>query len=197
MKKGRGTIVNGIVAIALVIAGCSKEAADPALPEPKVEGETITFPVPDKAPRLATKVVAYEPAPNVQLNGRLVWDEEHTVRVYSPFAGRVSRILVQPGARVRKGQTLAVLGSPEFGQAQTEARRAETDLKLAETNLQRQKELESYGVAPRKDLQAAEAEHARARAEVDRARGRVRMYGGSASAIDQSFAISAPIDEIG
>ncbi|MGZ5091760.1 MAG: efflux RND transporter periplasmic adaptor subunit [Burkholderiales bacterium] len=196
MKKGRGTIVNGIVAIALVIAGCSKEAADPALPEPKVEGETITFPVPDKAPRLATKVVAYEPAPNVQLNGRLVWDEEHTVRVYSPFAGRVSRILVQPGARVRKGQTLAVLGSPEFGQAQTEARRAETDLKLAETNLQRQKELESYGVAPRKDLQAAEAEHARARAEVDRARGRVRMYGGSASAIDQSFAISAPIDGV-
>jgi cobalt-zinc-cadmium efflux system membrane fusion protein len=140
--------------------------------------------------------VAYEPAPNVQLNGRLVWDEDHTVRVYSPFSGRVSRILVQPGARVRKGQTLAVLGSPEFGQAQTEARRAETDLKLAESNLQRQKELESHGVAPRKDLQSAEAEQARASAEVDRARGRVRMYGGSASAIDQSFAISAPIDGV-
>jgi cobalt-zinc-cadmium efflux system membrane fusion protein len=196
MRKARGTIVNGVLAVLLILAGCSKEAAEAPAPEPKVEGDTITFPVPDKAPRLATKVVAYEPAPNVQLNGRLVWDEEHTVRVYSPFAGRVSRILVQPGARVRKGQTLAVLGSPEFGQAQTEARRAETDLKLAETNLQRQKELESYGVAPRKDLQVAEAEHARARAEVDRARGRVRMYGGSASAIDQSFSISAPIDGV-
>jgi cobalt-zinc-cadmium efflux system membrane fusion protein len=97
---------------------------------------------------------------------------------------------------VRKGQSLAVLGSPEFGQAQTEARRAETDVKLAETNLQRQKELESYGVAPRKDLQVAEAEHARAKAELERARGRVRLYGGNASSIDQSFTIASPIDGV-
>jgi cobalt-zinc-cadmium efflux system membrane fusion protein len=152
--------------------------------------------VPDQAPRLSTKVVAYEPAPNVRLNGRLVWDEDHTVRIFSPFAGRVSRILVQPGVRVRKGQTLAVLGSAEFGQVQTEARRAETDVKLAEANLQRQKELESYGVAPRKDLQTAEAEHARARAELERARGRARLYGGNVSSIDQSFSIASPIDGV-
>jgi len=97
-------------------------------------------------------------------------DEDHTVRIYSPFAGRVARILVQPGASVRKGQVLAVLGSPEFGQAQADARRAETDVRLSETNLQRLKELESHGVAPRKDLQTAEAEYARAKAELDRTR---------------------------
>ena len=68
------------------------------------------------------------PAPNVRLNGRLVWDEDRTVRGYSPFAGRVMRIAAQPGDTVRKGQTLAVLGSPEFGQAQADVRRAETDL---------------------------------------------------------------------
>jgi cobalt-zinc-cadmium efflux system membrane fusion protein len=196
MSNARTTIVNGLLALVLVLAGCSKEAAQTAVPEPKVEGETIAFPVPDQAPRLATTVIAYEPAPNVNLNGRLVWDEDHTVRVFSPFAGRVSRILVQPGARVRKGETLAVLGSPEFGQAQTEARRAETDVKLAESNLQRQKELESHGVAPRKDLQVAEAEHARARAELERARGRVRLYGGSMASIDHAFSISSPIEGI-
>jgi cobalt-zinc-cadmium efflux system membrane fusion protein len=97
---------------------------------------------------------------------------------------------------VRKGQALAVLGSPEFGQAQADARRAETDLRLAETNLQRQKELESYGVAPRKDLQAAEADYARMRSELDRARGRVKLYGGSTTSIDQSFSIASPIDGV-
>jgi cobalt-zinc-cadmium efflux system membrane fusion protein len=117
------------------------------------------------------------------------------VRVYSPFAGRVSRILVQAGDRVRKGQALAVLGSPEFGQAQTEVRRAETDLALAEKSLQRQKELENYGVAPRKDLQSAEADFARSRAELERARGRVKLYGGGGSSIDQ-FTLASPIDGV-
>ncbi|MDB5927049.1 MAG: multidrug transporter [Betaproteobacteria bacterium] len=196
MSNGERTIVNGVLALVLIVGGCAKEAAEAPAPEPKVEGETITFPVADKAPHPETKVIAYEPAPNVNLNGRLVWDEDHTVRVFSPFAGRVSRILVQPGARVRKGQTLAVLGSPEFGQAQTEARRAETDLKLAESNLQRQKELESHGVAARKDLQVAEAEHGRARAELERARARLRMYGGGTASIDQSFSMSSPIDGV-
>jgi membrane fusion protein, heavy metal efflux system len=189
-------IVGGALLALLMLNACSKGAQEKAAPEPKVEGDKITFPAPDQAPRLSVKPVAYEPAPNVRLNGRLVWDEDHTVRIFSPLAGRVTRILVQPGARVRKGQTLAVLGSAEFGQVQTEARRAETDVKLAETNLQRQKELESYGVAPRKDLQTAEAEHARARAELERARGRVRLYGGSASSIDQSFSIASPIDGV-
>jgi cobalt-zinc-cadmium efflux system membrane fusion protein len=182
-----------ILAATLMLGACSKQKAEESTPEPRVEGETITFPIPDKAPRLATTVVAYEAAGNARLNGRLVWDEDHTVRVFSPFAGRVNRIFVQPGTSVGKGQPLASLGSPEFGQAQTEARRAETDVKLADTNLQRQKELESYGVAPRKDLQTAEAEYARARAEAERARGRVRLYGGSTSSIDQSFTIASPI----
>jgi cobalt-zinc-cadmium efflux system membrane fusion protein len=179
-----------------IVAGCTRETPEARAPEPKVNADTIVFPAPDKAPALALKVVEYEPAPAVHLNGRLVWDEDHTVRVYSPLSGRITRILVEPGTRVRKGQALAVVGSPEFGQAQAEVRRAETDLKLAEANLQRQKELESYGVAPRKDLQAAEAEHARNRTELERARGRVKLYGGNAGAMDQSFSISSPIEGV-
>ena len=189
----RNTLVAALAAASLA-AACSKEPPlDQKAPEPVVQGDTITFPAPDKAPKLGTATIAAERAPALRLSGRLTWDEERTVRVYSPFAGRVTRILVQPGDRVAKGQTLAVLGSPEFGQAQADARRAETDLNLAERNLQRQKELEGAGVAPRKDLQSAEAEYERAKSEVERARGRVRIYGGSAKGVDPSFAISSPI----
>jgi membrane fusion protein, heavy metal efflux system len=86
-----------------------------------------------------------------------------------------------------------VLASPEFGQVQAEARRAEADVALAEKNLERQKDLESYGVAPRKDLQTAEAEYARAGAEMERARARLKLYGSSARTVDQTFTISSPI----
>lgn len=181
------------IAAALLAFGCSKEAPEKADAEPKVEGSTIVFPDVAKAPPLTTKIVALEPSPPIRLNGRLVWDEERTVRVYTPFSGRVARILVKPGDSVMKGQTLAVVASPEFGQAQAEARRAETDVALSEKNLQRQKELEAYGVAAKKELQTAEAEYARSRAELERARGRVRLYGGNAGSVDQSFPIASPL----
>lgn len=174
-------------------AGCSQEAVEPPVAEPRVENGTITFPDPNTAPRLTTATIGAEPAAKVKLNGRVTWDEDRTVRVYSPFAGKVARILVQPGDSVRQGQALAVLGSAEFGQVQTEARRAETDVALAEKNLQRVKELEAAGVAPRKDLQVSEAEYERAKAELDRARGRMRMYGGGAKRFDQAYAVASPI----
>jgi cobalt-zinc-cadmium efflux system membrane fusion protein len=189
-------IIVAALAAAALGAACSKQPQEQQAPEPVVQGNTITFPVAEKAPRLQTYTVAPERAPALRLNGRLAWDEERTVRVYSAFGGRVTRILVQPGDRVNKGQTLAVVGSPEFGQAQAEAHRAETDLQLAERNLQRQKELEAAGVAPRKDLQTAEAEYARAQSELERSRGRVRIYGGSMKGVDQSFAISSPISGV-
>lgn len=181
-----------LAALALV-AGCTKETPQNPEPEPRIEGATVVFPPSGKPHAFAVTAVTLDPAPAIQLNGRLAWDEDRTVRVYSPLAGRVARINVQPGDAVRQGQVLAVLASPEFGQAQAEARRAEADLALAEKNMQRQKELESHGVAPRKDLQAAEAEFARGQAELERARARLKLYGASGGSVDQTYSLASPI----
>lgn len=181
------------LAALMLAAGCTTETPEVREAEPKVEGTTIVYPESGKPPAFAVATVTFDPAPGIQLNGRLTWDEDRTVRVYTPLGGRVARILVQPGDSVRQGQVLAVLASPEFGQAQAEARRADADLALADKNLQRQRELESHGVAPRKDLQSAEAEFARAQAELERARVRLKLYGASGGSIDQTFALTSPI----
>ena len=97
----------------------------------------------------------------LRFNGRLVWNEDRTVRVFAPFGGRVSSIAVRPGDRVKAGQTLAVLAAPELGVVQAEARKAEQDSALAQKNLARVQELYNAGVAPAKDLQAAQADVAR------------------------------------
>jgi membrane fusion protein, heavy metal efflux system len=181
-----------IVLLVLALAACSRERADTVSSGPTTNGITVTYAA-GKAPPLAvTPAKLQAPAP-IRLNGRLTWDEDRTVRVYSPFAGRIVRINAKAGDTVRQGQVLAVLASPEFGQAQAEARRAEADLALAEKNLERQKELESYGVAPRKDLQTAQAEYARAQAEIERARARMKLYGSSGTTVDQTFTIVSPI----
>ena len=182
-----------ITLIAVLIAGCEKPAKSDAVPEAKVDGETITFP--HGSPQLAA--LNSEPAierPGAQdiLNGRLTWNEDKTVRIYTPFAGRVSRILVQPGDKIRAGQTLAVIASPDFGQAQADARRAQGDYALAKQNLARVKDLHEHGVAAAKDLNATEADYARAESELQRTQARLKLYGGGTN-VDQTYALRSPL----
>ena len=180
--------------VALVAAGCDQVDKKPVALPAKLVGNKVVFPA--GAPQLATiKSEAAEPGKpaTLRISGRLVWDEGKTVRVFPPFAGRVVRILANPGDTVKPGQTLAVLASPEFGQAQAEARRGATDFALAEKNLARLRELHANGVAPRKDLHAAEADYARAQSELQRAQNKISLYGGNEAAVDQSFALKSPI----
>jgi len=177
-----------------LLGGCNKPAEVAPDPEHKVEGNSIVFPPGNhEIESIQTVQVRKQRAPSTRLNGRLTWDEDRTVRVYTPFSGRVEKILVQPGVAVTKGQALAVIASPDFGQAQSDARRAASEYGLAEKNLARVRELAHHGVAAGKELQNAEAEHIRARAELDRTQRRLALYGGRHEGVDQTYTLSSPI----
>jgi cobalt-zinc-cadmium efflux system membrane fusion protein len=183
-----------ILLAAVLATGCDQVDKKPEALHARLEGNKVVFP-PGAAQLETIKSEAAEagkPA-TLRISGRLVWDEGKTVRVFPPFSGRVVRILANPGDTVKPGQALAVLASPEFGQAQAEARRGATDFALAEKNLARLRELHANGVAPRKDLQAAEADHARAQSELQRAQKKISLYGGNEAAVDQSFSLKSPI----
>ena len=183
---------------ALMLAGCSEPPAPPPAPQAKLaDADTIEFP--SDSPQLGA-LVTVKAAPRSEtgyrLNGRVVWDEERTVRVFAPLAGRVQSIQVKPGDAVREGQTLAMVAAPELGQAQADARRAEQDAALAQKSLARLKELHDAGVAAAKDLQAAQADAARAEAERARTVARLKLYGGAATGVDQLFPLRAPISGV-
>jgi cobalt-zinc-cadmium efflux system membrane fusion protein len=178
---------------AAAVSGCDNAAKIPALPQPTIEYESIAFP--PGSPQLAllaSEAAVERKAAASTLNGRLTWNEDKTVRIFTPFAGRVSSILVQPGDKVEQGQTLAVIASPDFGQAQAEARRAEGDFALARQNITRVKDLYQHGVAAAKDLNTAEADYARAESELQRTQARLKLYGGG-SGIDQTYALKSPL----
>jgi membrane fusion protein, heavy metal efflux system len=183
-----------ILLAAVLAAGCDQVDKKPEAVHARLEGNKVVF-APGAAQLQTIKSEAAEsgkPA-TLRISGKLVWDEGKTVRVFPPFSGRVLRILANPGDTVKPGQALAVLASPEFGQAQAEARRGATDFALAEKNLARLRELNANGVAPRKDLQAAEADYARSQSELQRAQTRISLYGGNEAAVDQSFSLKSPI----
>jgi cobalt-zinc-cadmium efflux system membrane fusion protein len=182
-------------ALAALVAGCGEPAREEApVAQSKVVHNTIEFV--NGSTQLASIVTAtVEPRGDAisHLNGRIIWDEERTVRVYPPLAGRVLSIAVRPGDAVRAGQTLAMVSAPELGQTQAEARKAEQDRALAQKTLARVEELHGAGVAPAKDLQLAQADLARSQSELARANARLALYGARAGTVDQQFALRSAI----
>jgi len=109
-------------------------------------------------------------------------------------AGRVMRVLAQPGDRVRKGTGLASIHSPDVGQAFADLARAQADLQLSEQEERRQKELFDARASARRDLETAVAGAARARAEFARAREKASMLRSEGLQVTQEYEIRSPID---
>ncbi len=97
----------------------------------------------------------------LQTTGTLLPDEEVVVR--SEIAGRITRLGFDEGARVGKGQVLAVLDA-EVLDAQVQAARTQAD--LARIQAQRKRQLFAIGGLSRAALDQAEAEAAVAAAGV-------------------------------
>lgn len=190
--------LGGLLALTLcataLLQGCGKAPPVPATPEPAppiLQSGQLRFP-PGHPQLTLLGVAEVRPAKEliVDLPARLVWNEERTQRVYPPFAGRVAAIRADLGQSVKAGAPLALLASPDFGQAQADTAKAHADQVLAQQALARQRELFEAGIVARKDLEQTEADAARARAEVARAAARTSLYGGSA-AVNQQLAITA------
>ena len=175
--------------------GCHSQKSEPAESAVKASGETVF--IETNAPQLAA--ISVEPVSAqrptiVTLAGRLTWDEDATVRVFTPFAGIVRNVFVSAGQTISKDAPLCEIQSADFGQALAEARKAENDFRRTERNLNRARELSEHGAAPRKDLEMAEADYENARAERERTAAKLAIYGASASSSGQSFVLPSPLE---
>jgi cobalt-zinc-cadmium efflux system membrane fusion protein len=104
--------------------------------------------------------------------------------------------MVQVGQRVRAGQTLATLASPDLAAATSDMKKAAADEHLKASALSRARLLFEAGVLARKDLEAASNDSDQSAAELERARQRLRALGASgdaASALVLSSSVSGTV----
>ena len=181
--------------LASLLTACnpSPTAQAPEQAQPIVQGNQMRFPAghPQLA-LLATTAAAPGKAVTVELPARMVWNEERTQRIYPAFAGRVMALRADIGQSVKPGSVLAELASPDFGTAQADTAKANSDLRLAQKSLQRQRELFEAGIVARKDLEQAESDEAKAQAEARRASARTSLYGAGAG-VDQALALRSTL----
>jgi len=96
--------------------------------------------------------------------GKIAVDEDRSTPVFSPYAGRVTKLLARPGDRVVQGQPLFVIEAADTVQAQndfiaamTGLNKARSALDLAQLQHKRAKDLFEGKAVPLKDYQQAEA----------------------------------------
>ncbi|MGA2245085.1 MAG: efflux RND transporter periplasmic adaptor subunit [Verrucomicrobiota bacterium] len=127
------------------------------------------------------------------LTGALYWDDDVTVHVFTPVAGRVTRVLAHLGQVVTNGTALAEVDSPDFGQALSAARTAVANLVALDKADVRAKDMFAHGAAAQKDVEAAEAAYGAALAERDRAEAVLANYGGNDHSTNEVYRLRAPL----
>lgn len=96
--------------------------------------------------------------------GKVAVDEDRSTPVFSPYAGRVTKLLAKPGENVTQGQPLFTIEAADTVQAQndfiaamTSQNKAKSALELADIQYRRAKDLYEGRAIPLKDYQQAEA----------------------------------------
>ncbi|MDB6011192.1 MAG: hypothetical protein JWL65_3442 [Gammaproteobacteria bacterium] len=122
-------------------------------------------------------------------------DPARTAAVLTPLGGRVIEIKVALGDRVRQGQVLAVIDSPDLGQAFDDNDKAADASQLTQKNLTRQEEQFKLGTASNRDLDQARSDNAQASSEYARTQARLKVLGVSAERQQHStlLSVQAPV----
>ena len=130
--------------------------------------------------------------------GKIAFNEEFMTPVFSPYAGRVTRVIAKPGDVVTPTSPLLELYTPDLIQAQSDfignatamLTKAKNALSLARRNAERQQQLYLEKAAALKDWQQAQADVTNAESDVQAAeaallaaRDKLRAFGKSAAEI--------------
>jgi cobalt-zinc-cadmium efflux system membrane fusion protein len=116
--------------------------------------------------------------------GKIAVNGDKATPVYSPYSGRITRVIANLGDQVTRGAPLASIDASEFTQAQSDLRVGLAQLKLARTSETRKHALYDIKGGSQADWQQAQADLAAAEATVSAARNRLQILGYDAAQID-------------
>jgi cobalt-zinc-cadmium efflux system membrane fusion protein len=110
-------------------------------------------------------------------DGRIALNGDTATQVFSPYSGRVLKVMSSPGEYVRKGAPLLLVEASEYVQAQSDLLNAAANLKLARANEERKHAaFESKG-ASLQDWQQTQADLSAAETAFAAARNRLHIFG--------------------
>jgi cobalt-zinc-cadmium efflux system membrane fusion protein len=132
----------------------------------------------------AQKVVPGAPTSLLTATAVIELNGDKTSKVSSRVTGRISRLMVSQGDKVKPGQALAFMDTVELGQIWSDYVKTKSRHELAWRNLQREETLFEKKVAPEKDVHKARQELSEAEADLTFLKERFRLLGTDVGAVE-------------
>jgi cobalt-zinc-cadmium efflux system membrane fusion protein len=183
------------LALALSCAGCRARGGAAAADIPPQDEVWLSQDQQKRADiRIVTAALTEVPQA-IAAPGRVAFNDLHVTHVFSPVTGRVTRVLAQPGLRVKKGSPLLTLASPDVGQAFSDVVKAQADLAASEAEYQREGRLYAARATSQRDYETSEDAFRTAKAEYQRAEKRAAMLrAGGVDVVTQEYTLKSFID---
>jgi cobalt-zinc-cadmium efflux system membrane fusion protein len=169
------------LAVGLTLAGCDGDKVGVSAKEtaPKNPNEPQLFSIPQQQ-MSHVQVVTLAPTEitrTLRLTGAVAYNNFRTTPVITQVSGPVSRIVVSPGQKVRKGEPLLYVASPDYSQLRASYLKFKDAFELAEKNYIRAQDLYTHHAIAERDLQAAKSAEVQAQADMVAAAAALKVLG--------------------
>ncbi|HKD40218.1 MAG TPA: efflux RND transporter periplasmic adaptor subunit, partial [Myxococcaceae bacterium] len=184
-----------LLAVGLLVAGCRSKTEAKVASKPPEDEVWLTPDEMNKARVQMATIQEREVDKFIAAGGKIAFDDLRVTHVFSPVTGRVTRVLAQPGERVKKGAPLLAIISPDIGTAVSDVVKAQADLAASEREFHRQQKLAAAQAGPQRDLEAAEDAYRKAQAEFARAKQKQELLKwGSIDSVTQEYILRSQIE---
>ncbi len=175
-----------VILSASVAGACSRGDSSQPLDTARSSNVPRTFTV-TEAQRQRLHIITVQPVafrPAFLATGTVTFNGDRSTQVLSPVSGPATRVLVTPGAEVRRGQPLATVSSPDFATAVADYRKAQAAYRNAKRVADRDSALYKNDALARAEWEQAQTELSSAEADVEAAIQNMRALGVEDSQID-------------
>ena len=113
----------------------------------------------------------------LRLTGAVAYNSFRTTPVITQVSGPVSRMVVVPGQKVRQGQPMLYVASPDYSQLRTNYLKAKDAYSLAQKTYARSQDLYQHHAIAEKDLEQAESAEVQAGGDLASAEAALKVMG--------------------
>ena len=197
-------VLAAVILIGWFFLGPGKSGPPPPAMAPLAEPQAVSsgsIKYEEGAQQLAlvrTQIIPVSAVPMAdELSARIAYDDDVTARISTSFSGRIIELKAAPGDRVKAGQVLAVIDSPDFGLAQADLNKARADEKRKALAVKRARDLVPGEAISTRDWESVQADYAQAQAETARAEQRLKNLNPHDLQIKgQRVILASPIDGV-
>ena len=130
----------------------------------------------------------------LSLTGKIIFNEDHVVKIYPLVSGNVVKVNVSLGDHVRKGDILAVVKSGDISEFENQYNISYANLSTSEKKLDIAEQLYKTNVYSEKDLNEAKNDYKIAQTMFTKSKEQLSIYGVKGGNQNSEYIIKAPED---